>query len=259
MTCSRWEDLPASLRIAVSRRVGEVFSAEPARPGLGAEIVAILRTANDPVFLKGIHLGGRRAEVRRIEVKVQPYLPRIAPRLLGHIEASGWLLLLFEYVHGRHADLGAESKDLPDIARLVTDLSQVRRPRLPVLPVERRWAPFADGLNLRLLEGDTLVHTDLTAGNILVGERLRVVDWAWPTRGADWLDTASLVVRLIQAGHPPGQAEEWARQIPAWRNVTDAALSVFLRTRLSLAEHQPHADVHTALASWQEHRSKTDS
>lgn len=96
---------------------------------------------------------------------------------------------------------------------------------------------------------------DLTADNIIVGERLRAVDWAWPTLGADWLDAASLVARLIQAGHTPDQAERWAQQIPAWHHTTDAALSVFIRTRIALGHRQPHASLHRALTRWQQHRS----
>lgn len=169
--------------------------------------------------------------------------------------AGEWLLLLFEYVDGRHAVLEPGSPDLPAVANLVSRLSQIRCPDLPVLAVGRRWAPFADGADLRLLQGPTLVHMDLTADNIIVGERLRVVDWAWPTLGADWLDTASLVVRLIQAGHTPEQAERWAQQIPPWHHATEAALSVFIRTRITLGRRQPHTPLFRALARWQEHRS----
>lgn len=255
MTRTRWEDLPVLVREAVVEQVGKVFSVAPAPCGAGAQIVATLHTAAGPIFLKGVRLDGPRAEVRRIEYRVQPYLPQVAPRLLWHAEAAGWLLLAFEHVDGRHADLSLGSPDLPAIAELLTALSVVRCPGLPVLPVERRWAPFADGADLRLLRGDTLVHMDLTAENILIGDRVRVVDWAWPTLGAAWLDTAAMVVRLIQAGHTPAQAERWAQQVPVWHHAKDQALSIYLQARTALGRKHAHEPVYQALARWQVHRT----
>lgn len=162
---------------------------------------------------------------------MQRHLPDIAPRLVWHVESDEWLVLAFEFVDGRHADLTPGSADLSLVAEVVGDLSRTVRPGLPVLPVEKRWAPFAHGSDLALLRGETLVHTDLTAENILIGERVSVVDWAWPTLGAAWLDTALVVVRMIQAGHQPAEAEAWARGIPCWRAATDEAVSAFVGAR----------------------------
>jgi thiamine kinase-like enzyme len=36
--------------------------------------------------------------------------------------------------------------------------------------------------------GDTLLHTDLNPHNLLIADRAYLVDWAWATRGAAWLD-----------------------------------------------------------------------
>jgi hypothetical protein len=41
-----------------------------------------------------------------------------------------------------------------------------------------------------VLDGDALLHTDFNPLNILVGpDRVWMIDWAWPTRGAAFIDT----------------------------------------------------------------------
>lgn len=252
-----WEDLSPRLRERVTMRLGEIFSAESAPCGAGSDLTTILRTTTGPVFLKGIRLDSPRADVRRIEQKVQKHLPDLAPPLLWQTDTDGWLLLIFEHVNGRHANLTSGSADLPLIAKMLRDLSQTFRPNLPVLPIERRWAPFTNGFSLALLRGTTLVHTDLTAENILIGDRVRVVDWAWPTLGAAWLDTAFVVARLIQAGHTPAEAEAWAGQIPAWGSATDEAITTFIDARIALARTRAHEPLGEALSIWKEHRHRS--
>ncbi|MGI8308101.1 hypothetical protein [Saccharopolyspora hattusasensis] len=46
---------------------------------------------------------------------------------------------------------------------------------------------------------------------------VHVIDWVFPGAAAPWIDGASLVLRLVEAGHEPGAAESWA----------DANLSAF--------------------------------
>ncbi len=110
--------------------------------------------------------------------------------------------------------------------------------------VEGRHADFAPGSE------DLPRLAEVVGRNILVGEQVRVVDWAWPTIGAAWLDTASVVVRLIQAGHAPAQAEQWARQIPCWRAVSDDAIAAFVTARTALARKNGHEGLAGALRSW---------
>ncbi|GAA3955131.1 hypothetical protein GCM10023085_42060 [Actinomadura viridis] len=255
MTRLRWEDLPPPVREAVTQCLGEVFSADPVQQGAGSETAFVLHTHTGRVFLKGVELDGPNTGMGRIENKIQPYLPSMAPRLMGSFETAGWLVLLFEYVPGRHADLSPGSADLPVIAALLHRLSQVIRPDLPVLPIERRWAAFAPAPALDLLRGDTLVHTDLTEANILIGNEAKVIDWAWPTRGAPWLDTAFLVVRLVQAGHSPADAERWASQVPAWREAGTDALHAFIIAWAALGEQRAPGPVRRALARWAAYRA----
>jgi hypothetical protein len=59
------------------------------------------------------------------------------------------------------------------------------------------------------LAGDTLLHTDYNPENILITPdgTARLIDWAWPTCGAGWIDPCCLLIRLIAAGHTAHQAE----------------------------------------------------
>ena len=54
--------------------------------------------------------------MHRNESKINPYLPAQMPRLHWQVEASGWLMLGFEYVAGRHPDLSPGSPDLSSVA-----------------------------------------------------------------------------------------------------------------------------------------------
>ncbi|WP_425581795.1 phosphotransferase family protein [Streptosporangium vulgare] len=67
-----------------------------------------------------------------------------------------------------------------------------------------RYGPLVKALDLDELDGPTLLHADLHAGNLLVdGGRCQVVDWSMACRGAAWVDVALLVPRLVDAGHTP--------------------------------------------------------
>jgi aminoglycoside phosphotransferase (APT) family kinase protein len=58
------------------------------------------------------------------------------------------------------------------------------------------------------LDGDTLVHGDLRADNLLLGPEGSVafVDWAWAVRGADWVDP---VLFALDASAQGGVDPEW--------------------------------------------------
>jgi hypothetical protein len=64
----------------------------------------------------------------------------------------------------------------------------------------------------------------------------RLVDWAWPTRGAAWIDPACLVVWLIASGHAPHSAESWATRIPSWKAASPVALDEFARIQALMWE-----------------------
>ncbi|WP_250280151.1 hypothetical protein [Frankia sp. Cppng1_Ct_nod] len=82
------------------------------------------------------------------------------------------------------------------------------------------------------VEGDRLVHTDLHGDQFIIGAdgAIHVIDWGWPAAGAGWADTAFMVIRLIEAGHSPGDAEALAATRPCWTAEQDelAAFTAFV-------------------------------
>jgi hypothetical protein len=227
-----WDGLPDWVREAIRRNTGGPVHVKPAVGG-SAPVALVVSTECERIFVKGV-----RDEPRaRVELRVQPFLPPLAPRLRWHTETAGHLLMGFDYAEGRHPDLAPGSLDLAAVAAALAELGGHACRGLPVLPVEKRWAPFADDpAPLAALGGPALVHTDLTGENIILGDgRSWVVDWAWPSRGAPWLDTAAMVARLIQAGHEPAQAEEWAGSVPAWRAAPRGAIATYAQLRASVA------------------------
>ncbi|MCQ8832751.1 aminoglycoside phosphotransferase [Streptomyces malaysiensis] len=164
------------------------------------------------------------------EATINRYVAPLAPRLLWAIDDGEWNLLGFEHLDGRPADYSPGSNDLPVIAEAITTLSRVRAPSdVELKRIEQRLADYFDHPNdAELLRGNTLLHTDWTPDNVLIIHNVaRVVDWAWPTAGAAWIDAACWVVWLISAGHTPADAEQWAAATPAWSTASARAVDVF--------------------------------
>lgn len=84
------------------------------------------------------------------------------------------------------------------------------------------------GFSHPAMDGDALVHTDLNPANLIVTSGgLRIVDWAYATKAAPWVELALLVQWLIGSGHTPRQAEDWLTQFPAWSTADTEALDHF--------------------------------
>ncbi|WP_410814865.1 hypothetical protein [Micromonospora sp. 067-2] len=67
------------------------------------------------------------------------------------------------------------------------------------------------------MDGETRIHSELNPANLIVTPLgLRIVDWAWATKAAAWVELALLVQWLIGSGHSAEQAEESITQLPAW-------------------------------------------
>ena len=67
------------------------------------------------------------------------------------------------------------------------------------------------------MDGGTLIHSDLNPANLIVTPLgLRIVDWAWATKAAAWVELAVLIPWLTGSGHSAEQAEKWIAQRPAW-------------------------------------------
>jgi hypothetical protein len=233
-----WVELPHGLRHVIESQTGPVRTAATATEGHNSEVAAFLDTADGRVFIKGLRSDHPRVWTQQREAMVNPFVRHVGPRLLWHIEAEGWNVLGFEHVSGRHADYSPGSPDLPLVIDAMRRLGATSCPDLPLKRSEERWAGYVDEpAALELLRGDTLLHTDYNPMNILVaGDAARIVDWAWPTRGAAWIDPACLALRLMAAGHRPAEAEAWAGLVPAWADAAREAIDTFTLISLHMWE-----------------------
>ncbi|MER6171383.1 phosphotransferase [Streptosporangium sp. NPDC001681] len=245
----QWSDLPVQARDIIEARVGLALKIETVDKGLMPGFAAHLRTQERSVFVKAVAQDSPAAPLYARErwagTVLPPGLP--APRMLWSGDVEGWIVLLYEYLDGRDADLSPGSPDIwrvldtvtvlgetltpcpaqggsvPDVAGNVVGL-QVKAARLLEgsvggLLYRAMYETALRGFTPDALAGNTLLHYDLHPGNLQIsGEQAYAVDWAFAARGAAWIDPFMLVPRLILAGHPPSQAEALIGQVPAWRS-----------------------------------------
>ncbi len=279
-----WHDLPERVRRAVEAHTGPVLKAESAEAGRNSELAATLWGADGAVFCKGVTADSSRAAMHRNELRIGPYLPPdLAPALLWHVEAEGWLVLGFEHVDGRHADLSPGSPDLPLVGDAVTRIGVTAAPPTEIArrPMAAQWARAIESERAAgppehaapwsaanaglitawavrapdLMGGSALVHSDLNPANLMISEHARVIDWAWWRTGASWIDSAFLVVRLIAEGHRPDQAEAWAAQIGGFAEAPNDAVTAFAASVLRLWERRfPGTGPTDAARQWVRYR-----
>lgn len=258
---TQWGELPDTVRSALEAATGPVCDVKPISAGFNCGIAALLRTPTQTVFIKGLPSDHPRIATQRREAEINRDVTPIAPRLLWQVDTAGWTVLGFEHLSGRHANLSPGSADLPKLADTLTRLSQIRCPDVPLKRLEDRWAGLATHSELKLLAGDSLLHTDLNPHNILIDDTARIVDWAWPTAGTAWIDPACAALWLIAEGHAPAAAETWAAQIPSWATASRHGIDAFTTASCRLWEQIAHDDpqpwkqrLHTAAQAWAEHR-----
>lgn len=209
---------------------GPVTDVEPASRGFSSDLTALVRCEKGPFFVKAMRNrpGGRRDSLVR-EALVNPAVMPVSPALLWHAENEDWIALGFEVVEGRRADFGPGSPDLPAVVDTLNRISSLDLPEVARDWPEARWDRFAlDKAEADLFRGDGLLHTDINPSNLIIGQNgAWAVDWAWPTRGAAFIDVACLVIQLIAAGHAAQGAESWAGRCQAWGDANPAAVDAF--------------------------------
>ncbi|MEU5795601.1 hypothetical protein ABZ800_19105 [Streptomyces sp. NPDC047813] len=231
-------DTPEDAVLPLIRQyTGPVTEVRRTARGFSSDLTAIVQCAKGPFFLKAVRNrhGGRRDSLIR-EWEIGAALGHIAPSLLWHVEAEAWLVLGYEVVEGRSAGFEPGSPDLPLVVDMVARIGRLPLPAFARDWTETRWDRFAaTGAEAGLFRGDALLHTDINPGNMLVADRrVWAVDWAWPTRGAGFIDPALVVVQLVAAGHAPASAEEWVTRVPAWRTADPRAVDAFAAASLRM-------------------------
>ncbi|MET7963645.1 aminoglycoside phosphotransferase [Micromonospora zamorensis] len=205
-----WTTLPESVTTGIAERVGGTFDAVPAPSGDHAEIASTVNGPAGQVFVKAAS-GELSVRSLRYELAATRTIDRHPPAVLWHFESEGWLVAT-EHLAGPHPDLSPGSPDLDLLAATLTALQETPAPG-------KTWfTPAARlGFTHPAMDGETLIHSDLNPANLIVTPLgLRIVDWAWATKAAAWVELALLVPWLIGSGHSAEQAEEWIAQLPAW-------------------------------------------
>jgi hypothetical protein len=250
-TRTDWEQA----RAIIEQFTGPVETARPVSDGFNSQIAVIV---NDRYFVKGLRSEHPRAWTQNREKEINPYIRHVSATLEWSAETDGWNLLGFTRLPGRKPEYQPGSPDLALIAAMMT--------RLPAAPegltlkhAEQRWSAYSQ--HARLFAGSHLAHTDWSPGNLLIADDARLVDWAWPTRAAAWIDPACWIIWLITAGHTPAQAERQASQVPAFAHAPRHSVTAFSAAQAAMwadiADDAPHPGLAAAAADWHKHRADT--
>ena len=233
-----WTDLPATVRRGVGLIVGSpVVEAVSQNGGFSPGTADRVRTASGArAFVKACspELNEWSVVLHRQEARVAAGLPPEvpAPRLLGVYDDGSWIALVFDDVPGRHPTTPWRSTELLTVLAALTSLAGVAIPTglagLPTTAEELaedlrgwhrvradaphlmdRWAvahldelcDVADGAPAALA-GDSLVHTDVRADNLLIRPdgTVALVDWPWASRGPAWFDTLLVLINVATFG-----------------------------------------------------------
>lgn len=240
-----WASVPAHIRAVVDARLGSpVVRAVSQDGGFSPGAAARLWCADGTTaFAKAVSLGQNQHTplLHRTEARIAAQLPASAPvpRFRFAHDDGDWVVLVFDASPGRVPPLPWTFETAARVAAAVGELSRALTPCpvAEVMPVTTlladdltTWArltedPPADldpwehrnldrlvGLGERLLapgsalSGDTLLHLDLRADNILLEPSGRVVfvDWPWACRGAAWIDLVLFALDpMVHGGFDP--------------------------------------------------------
>ncbi len=189
-----------------------------------------------------------------------------APRMLWSDDDGEWVLVAFEVAHGRAPEQPWRDEDLAQVLHALTTLARVELPQPCTLPrYEEEMAPAFTGWRtmlrspdvaritsavdvgelgawaaahidelavweldgLQALAGDSLVHGDLRADNIILdGAHTWFIDWPHAAQGAPWVDLAFMLPSVAMQGGGDPQQIFWAH--PASEGVPPAALRAAL-------------------------------
>ena len=136
-----WDDLPASLKEAISARTGPVLSGRAATDGQNSPLAAVLDTRDGKVFVKGLPSGHRLIVTQAREAAAAPLAKGLSPELLWQFDEDGWNVNGFEHIDGRKANYQPGSPDIGPVAELMAALSRIEIP-----PGPGPWKPIATRL-----------------------------------------------------------------------------------------------------------------
>lgn len=238
-----WQAIPGHLRDRVAGLLGAGVLGAQSQPGGFSPGVAARLTLADGrrAFVKAVdQLNPESPGIHRSEARIAAMLAEgtPAPRLLGLVDADGWVILLFEDIDGWMPAQPWRSDELSRVLDAMTDLAEALSPAPIDAPpaatrfygLGRGWRDVAaaraggDGLmDVRpwarerlsaLVElearwpaavtGSTLAHADIRADNVLLTpSRVVFVDWPWACLAQRWFDLVAFLPSVAMQGGPP--------------------------------------------------------
>ena len=247
------------IRELIEKETGPFHVVRHVSEGRNSEVSVIVQAGNETTFIKGRRADHSWAWTQARERAVNPAVRHISPYLKWSARNDKWDLNGFEFVPGRPADYSRDSADIPKVVNTMRQLQEIPCPDMEIKQADQRWASYTD--TPELFTGTCLLHTEWTPGNVLVSDRAYLVDWAWPTKGAAWIDPACWVVWLIASGHSPRSAEKYAALIPSWQDAPESSVDEFARVQarmwagIAAESSEPWTkSLATASSLWSSHR-----
>ncbi|MGW1226695.1 aminoglycoside phosphotransferase family protein [Streptomyces sp. NPDC001515] len=258
-----WGDLPAVVREAVQDILGApVIEARTQNGGFSPGVAARVRLADGRrAFVKAVSAEANPGspDLHRAEARHTAALPPHAPvpALLGSYDDGTRVALVLEDIDGHQPRVPWDRGELDRVLDAVARLSALLTPApfdAPEIAVREaslftgwrslhaagdtgRLDPWAARHLGALAEreagwaapatGDTLVHADLRADNILLTEdRVVFVDWPHARRAAPWFDLLAMLPSVAAQGGPDPEAVFTAH--PLGRDADPAGVTTVL-------------------------------
>jgi aminoglycoside phosphotransferase (APT) family kinase protein len=266
-----WEALPDAVRAGIEERLGStVVGAETQPGGFSPGVASRLRLEDGrSAFAKAVgpEPNPDSPDFHRREARIAAALPpeTPAPQFLFSLDERGWVALVFEDVLGHEPQLPWREDELARVLDALATLAEALTPApISAPPVAETLDDLFDGWRtleghvddwaaehleeLRELEsgwaaaaeGETLLHCDVRADNILLTpERVVFVDWPHACVGAAWVDLLAFLPSVAMQGGPHPwtifESHRVGRDVPPERlNPVLAALAGFFLQRCTL-------------------------
>lgn len=260
-----WSGIPAALRADVERQLGaRVIEAVTQPGGFSPGVAARLRLDDGRrAFVKAVgDINPESPDIHRAEARIAAALPASAPapRLLGTIDAAGWVILILEDIEGRMPAQPWEPAELDRVLTAMTALAAALTPAPVQAPpaatryhhLGQGWQHFAVPHDLERLygldpwaarnlsscvalersfgeavRGDCLAHGDARADNVLLtGEGVVFVDWPWACLAPPWFDLVGMLPSVAMQGG--GNPDEILARHPLGRGADPDAVTVMV-------------------------------
>ncbi|HKA68514.1 MAG TPA: phosphotransferase [Actinomycetes bacterium] len=293
-----WTQLPESVRVWVESTLGApVDTATNQVGGFSPGVAARLTTADGSrAFLKavGTELNPDSVGLHRRELAAMSELPSMpqAPALVAGYDSGDWVGLLMEDIPGRKPTLPWIRSELRRVLDTVADVSAQLTPSpWPDAPatvdtltgafvhwralaaeppgdLDPYWLARLD--DLAVLEehaaeagrGESLIHLDVRADNVLLTQRAGavLVDWAWASIGAPWVDVVLLLLNVALYGpHSVAELDEIVASHPLSRGIDPWLITLVVLGMTGLLESRSRAEPPPGLPTirgWQRHAAR---